>query len=232
MNLSSDQRNCNASHTNSSSHQRSSSFGCISYVIHKIFPLNPLSMKSVWASDNNNEKYYFSSTPVKPVVSVFITPIIREINQQASSYVSTKKRIKTRFYRFQLPGSDTDKRVRLHDHGWQTGEEVEYDPNACRNSGCVRLRLKYMTWMRANAVTAEYTCALMRDSQTRSSKYVSRCVCRPVHGSFLSKRVKTLAFATKRIYPRQNCVSWLHGCAGTNALRYNWERERVQRAVD
>ena len=153
-------------------------------------------MKSVWASDNNNENYDFRSTPVKPVVSVFITPIIRELNQQASGYVSTKKRIKTRFYRFQLPESDTDKRVRLHDHGWQTGE-VEYDPNAWRNSGCTRLRLRNMTWMRANAVTAEYTRAPMRDSQTRSSRYVSRCVCRPVHDSFLPKRVKTLAFATK-----------------------------------
>ena len=55
---------------------------------------------------------------------MFITPIIGELNQQASGYVPTKKRIKTRFYRFQLPGSDADKRVRLRDHGWQTGEEI------------------------------------------------------------------------------------------------------------
>ena len=57
-----------------------------------------------------NENFYLSSTPVKLVVSLFITPIIREINQQASGYVSAKKR------------------VRLHDHGWQTGE-VDYDPD-------------------------------------------------------------------------------------------------------
>ena len=57
--------------------------------------------------------------------------------------------------------------------------------------------MKSMILMRANAVTVENTCALMRDSQARSSRYVSRCVCRPVDASFLSKRVKTLAFATK-----------------------------------
>jgi hypothetical protein len=55
-----------------------------------------------------------------------------------------------------------------------------------------------MIWMCANAVTAKYTRAPMRDSQTRSSRYVSRCVCRPIDDSFLSKRVKTLAFATKK----------------------------------
>ena len=87
-------------------------------------------MRSVWVSYDNNDNYYFSSTPVKPVVSVFITPIRREFNQQASGYVSTKGRIKTRFYRSQLPGSDADERVRLHDHSRQTGEEAEYDSNA------------------------------------------------------------------------------------------------------
>ena len=87
-------------------------------------------MRSVSASDNNHENQCLSSTPVKPVVSVFITLIIFESNQQESGYVSTKKRIKTRSCRWQLPGSDADKRVRLHDHGRQTGEEGEYDSNA------------------------------------------------------------------------------------------------------
>ena len=59
------------------------------------------------------------------------------------------------------------------------------------------MRLKMMTRMRANAVVEEYTCARVRNSQTRSSRFVSRCVCRLVRDSFLSERVRKLAFATK-----------------------------------
>ena len=57
----------------------------------------------IWSHDKSktltDPEYAFSAL-VKPVVSVFITPIICKLNQQASGYVSTKKRIKTRFYRF------------------------------------------------------------------------------------------------------------------------------------
>ena len=74
------------------------------------------------------------------------------------------------------------------------------------------MRLKMMSRMRANAVVEEYAGARVKNSQTRSSRFVSGCICRLVHDSFLSERVRTLAFATKT-----------HLCASKVRFVITWE---------
>ena len=148
---------------------------------------------------------------MKPRVQLMITPTIRESKRQAFGWGSTEKRIKTRLNSCQFAGKHTSKRVQLCERCWRMNEEIEHDPNASQSRDafeCVWKRWLGCVWMRSR----KNICARIRNLQTRSSRIVGRCVCRPIHDSFLSERVRTLTFATKT-----------HLCASKLRFVFTWE---------